>query len=243
MNTGGLVFLALVVVSGTVHAELVEAVPEPGSSMFSSARLYGHVDTPTAQSWAERELSRLRQKSRQPFQIPGLRRSQPIRTGQDPLPKSLEALPVASPLSWESGDRGGGYDRSHDGLGLDRAVREALLESTLREMPKIATGVVDVLKKFSDGTVQLVFNLRRLMSQMQIVDVGKLVRKKASQASRHASGMKPPEENRADEKAKAALERETSKRRIKRVVASVFRIVIGICVGGFLWVLVRGSFR
>ena len=242
MNTGGLVLLALAVVSGAVHADLVKADPKRSSSVFLSARLYSHVVTPYTRNWAERQLSRLRERSGRPFRIPGLRRSKSIRTGQGATQKSLDTLPAVSQLTWDSGERDDG-DRSDGGFGLDRAITEAALESDLREMPKIAIGLVDVLKKFSDGTVQLVFSLRRLMSQMRVVDVGKLVRKKASQASRHGSHAKLSEERKADAQAKAALERETSKRRIKRAVASVFRIAIGICVGVFLWVLVRGSFR
>lgn len=208
MRMGWFVLAAVFAVASAVCADLVELAERARNALLMSQHVYSHVTTPGAKTWAARELAGMKLPQKNPLRV-----------------------------SWSVGDRDEGYydSSASSGLELENTVNQAVIESDLRDVPNIAVNVADALKEFSDSTVQLIFNLRRLLGRARVIDITGAVSKKADQESSHARKVMKRKRHDNESEARKALEREKASKNM----TAAFGIGISLVFGWVLWLVVR----
>jgi len=101
-------------------------------------------------------------------------------------------------------------------------------------VPEVALLMADYLIDFADSAYYLAANLRRLLGQDPGVDLELLFRNRP-----HLRGGQMESKSRKGPAEARKQARRTKNINVKKVVRSVFKILLGIAIGLILWMVVR----
>jgi len=125
-------------------------------------------------------------------------------------------------------------------------LNAASIEAAIASLPGFAKGLAGAMTEFSDGAVDLVAGLSSMLAGVRL-DWGQIFRDREElqsdrQKEAEKEKQKRAKQKGADELAKERMRRELQRVKVKQVVQSIFKILIGLGLGVAFWLVVRRSF-
>ena len=253
---GLLAFLALLWPTPAAQADPVKSELSGSSPARVSSNLSHYVPTIRGRtrraSWAERHLRQLADPdARGQVTVANVLRPQQPDADTPPDPTQGLNAELASVLaSLGPGGRGGGEGGegftapdSLAGEGSLAAITESLVDGAVNELPGFAFDVVDALYSFSDNALNMVFELKASVAGKTFdwTSFFKNRRELQSDRTKKTQSRKLHKYD-PDAEARARIQAKLERMRFRKVVRSLFKILLGVGIGLFFWLIVRRTF-
>jgi len=261
--------LSLAAISAEARADLViERSFEEHEALAATRDFYGHVTTLLGnESWGVRTLreasTRVRARRAAAARVRSLRiereetdepdKKKTDLVEKDPEPEFADPIeaalaspppPVTEPLAeLDLGETavpesGGPVDAATATVFADLGLSETEIADLIAEVPELAVMMADYAIAFGDGTVSLAVSLSRLFSGLRI-DWSSTFANRETLMSSRARAIREQTNRGGSPQQNAETEAAVRAYKIKKVVRSVFKIVVGVGIGLVFWVLVR----